>query len=71
MRDAGLIAAAQRAKHYEIAVYGTLRTWARRLGKQDSAAQLFQKILDEEKEEDKRLTQIAEGEMTVNKRKKS
>jgi ferritin-like metal-binding protein YciE len=69
VRDAGLIAAAQRAKHYEIAVYGTLRTWARRLG-EDSAAQLFQKILDEEKEEDKRLTQIAEGSVNIEAAKK-
>ena len=57
VRDAGLIAAVQKAKHYEIAVYGTLRTWARRLG-EGNAAQLFQQTLDEEKEADKKLTQI-------------
>ena len=58
VKDAGLIAAAQRVEHYEIAAYGTLRTLAQQLGRQD-VAQLFQKTLDEEGETDKKLTRIA------------
>src|SRR5262249_55825735 len=53
--DAGIIAAAQRAEHYEIAGYGTARSLAKRLGR-DSAAQLLQETLDEEKATDKKLT---------------
>jgi ferritin-like metal-binding protein YciE len=56
--DAGLIAAAQKAEHYEIASYGAARTWAERLG-HHSAAQLLQRTLDEEGEANKKLTQIA------------
>ena len=56
--DAGLIAAAQKAEHYEIASYGAARTWAERLG-HNSAAQLLQQTLDEEGEANKKLTQIA------------
>jgi ferritin-like metal-binding protein YciE len=58
--DAGLIGAAQRVEHYEIAGYGTARTFARRLG-HDRAAELLQQTLDEEGSTDKRLTSIAEG----------
>lgn len=58
--DAGLIAAAQKAEHYEIASYGTVRTWAERLG-YNNAAQLLQLTLDEEGEANKKLTQIAES----------
>jgi ferritin-like metal-binding protein YciE len=58
--DAGLIGAAQRVEHYEIAGYGTARTFARRLG-HSRAAELLQQTLDEEGNTDKRLTQIAEG----------
>jgi ferritin-like metal-binding protein YciE len=58
--DAGLIGAAQRVEHYEIAGYGTARTFARRLG-HDRAAQLLQQTLDEEGMTDERLTRIAEG----------
>ena len=57
--DAGLIAAAQRVEHYEIAGYGTARTFAQRLGRQD-AARLLQETLDEEAATDKKLTQLAE-----------
>ena len=57
--DAALIAAAQRAEHYEIAVYGTLRTYAQLLGN-DEAAQILQEILDEEGTTDKKLTKLAE-----------
>ena len=56
--DAGLIAAAQKAEHYEIASYGAARTWAERLG-HNSAAQLLQQTLDEEGDANKKLTQIA------------
>ncbi len=59
-RDAGMIAAAQRVEHYEIAAYGTARTYARMLGNED-AARLLQQTLDEEGETDKQLTRLAEG----------
>jgi len=59
VRDAALIAAAQRVEHYEIAGYGTVRTYAESLGHKEAAA-LLQKTLDEEGETDKLLTQIAE-----------
>ncbi|MEX2308933.1 MAG: ferritin-like domain-containing protein [Pirellulales bacterium] len=58
--DAGLIAAAQKVEHYEIASYGTVRTFARRLGDQYSA-ELLEQTLDEEKETDHKLTDIAES----------
>ena len=57
--EAGLIAAAQRVEHYEIAAYGTLRTYARLLG-EDEAAKILQSILDEEGATDKKLTKLAE-----------
>jgi ferritin-like metal-binding protein YciE len=56
--DAGLIAAAQRVEHYEIAAYGTVRTFAQRLGYTD-AATLLQQTLDEEYAADQKLTTIA------------
>lgn len=59
-RDAGLIGSAQRVEHYEIAGYGTARTYARMLG-HERAADLLQTTLDEEGETDHRLTRIAEG----------
>jgi ferritin-like metal-binding protein YciE len=58
--DAGIIAAAQKVEHYEMASYGTVRTWARLCG-QDEAAELLQETLDEEGEADKRLTALAES----------
>jgi len=58
--DAGIIAAAQKVEHYEIATYGTLRSWADLLG-EDEASDLLQQTLDEEGEADKRLNEIAEG----------
>jgi len=58
VKDAALIAAAQRVEHYEIAGYGTVRTYAESLG-HTKAAQLLQKTLDEEGATDKLLTQIA------------
>ena len=57
--DAGLVAAAQAVEHYEISRYGTLRTWAEKLGLSD-AVELLQATLDEEKATDEALTQIAE-----------
>jgi len=59
-RDAALIAAAQRVEHYEIAAYGTLRSYARQLGRNQDA-DLLQQTLDEEGQTDQRLTQIAES----------
>jgi ferritin-like metal-binding protein YciE len=62
--DAGLIAAAQKVEHYEMASYGTVRTWAEMLG-EDDAAELLQQTLDEEGETDKRLTELAEEIVNV------
>ena len=58
--DAGLISAAQHVEHYEMAGYGTVRTYARLLGYND-AADLLQKTLDEEGQTDERLTKLAES----------
>jgi len=58
--DALLIAAAQRAEHYEMAAYGTLIAWARAMG-HDDAADLLQETLDEEKAADEKLNELAEG----------
>ena len=58
VRDAALIAAAQGAEHIEIAEYGTLRTWATTL-KQPEAVHVLEWTLEEEKNTDKRLTEIA------------
>src|SRR5581483_6505900 len=61
VKDAALIAAAQRVEHYEMAGYGTVRSLAQQLGMND-VAQLLQQTLDEEGEADKKLTAIAEGQ---------
>jgi ferritin-like metal-binding protein YciE len=58
--DACLIAAGQRAEHYEIAVYGTLVAWARAMG-HNEAADALQENLDEEKAADEKLSALAEG----------
>ena len=58
--DAGLVSAAQAVEHYEIARYGTLRTWAEEMGL-DDAAKLLQETLDEEEATDEALTEIAES----------
>jgi ferritin-like metal-binding protein YciE len=58
--DACLIAAGQRAEHYEMAAYGTLVAWARGMGHEE-AANLLQEILDEEKAADEKLSTLAEG----------
>jgi ferritin-like metal-binding protein YciE len=57
--DAGMIAGAQRIEHYEIAAYGTARTYANVLGRKEWA-QLLQQTLDEEKQTDSKLNQLAE-----------
>jgi ferritin-like metal-binding protein YciE len=56
--DAALISAAQRVEHYEIAAYGTVRTYAELLG-EDTAVQLLEQTLEEEKETDQKLTDMA------------
>jgi len=57
--DAGLISAAQRVEHYEMAGYGSVRTYAKTLGETE-AAELLQQTLDEEGATDKKLTALAE-----------
>lgn len=58
-KDAAIIAAAQRVEHYEISGYGTARTYANLLG-ENEAAELLEETLNEEKETDQKLTQLAE-----------
>ena len=60
VKDAMLIAAAQKVEHYEIATYGTLATWAKQLELED-AAELLVQTLEEEKETDLKLTELAEN----------
>jgi ferritin-like metal-binding protein YciE len=64
VRDAGLIGAAQRVEHYEMAGYGTTRTMAKRLGYQEIMT-LLQETLEEEAQADKKLTSIAESEVNI------
>jgi ferritin-like metal-binding protein YciE len=64
VRDAGLIAAAQRVEHYEMAGYGCARTYAELLGDQHGA-QLLQTTLSEESDTDKRLTKLAKSVINV------
>ncbi len=64
VRDAGLIAVAQKVEHYEIATYGTLRTWAQEMG-HDDVADILQRTLSEESSTDKELTGLAEGEINI------
>jgi len=61
--DAALICAAQKVEHYEIAAYGSLKTWARML-EENEAADLLEETLEEEKATDEKLTELAES--TVN-----
>jgi len=63
-RDAGLIASAQRIEHYEIAIYGTLATWAKQLELEEDA-QTLHAILAEEKSADETLTGLAKGEVNT------
>lgn len=64
IKDAALIAAAQRVEHYEISGYGTARTLAQHLG-HDEIAQVLQRTLDEESACDEKLTRIAESSVNV------
>ena len=64
VRDAGLISAAQRVEHYEIAGYGTVRTFAQQLG-YDDIAQVLQQTLTEEGETDKKLSALAESSINL------
>jgi len=63
-KDAGIIGAAQRVEHYEIAAYGTVRTLASVLGENEAVA-LLEQTLEEEKEADQLLTQIAESSVNT------
>jgi ferritin-like metal-binding protein YciE len=63
VRDAGIIMAGQKVEHYEIATYGTLASFAKTLG-EDDAASLLEETLQEEKEADEKLSEIA-GEINV------
>ena len=60
LRDAGIISAGNRVEHYEIAAYGTARTFAQILGL-NQAVSLLEKTLEEEKKADMKLTKLAEG----------
>jgi len=60
VRDASIITSAQRVEHYEIAGYGTVKTYARQLNRPE-LARILEQILEEEKEADQKLTQIAES----------
>jgi ferritin-like metal-binding protein YciE len=60
VRDAGIIVAAQKVEHYEIAGYGSVRTFAHLLG-QNKAAELLQATLDEESETNELLNRLAES----------
>jgi ferritin-like metal-binding protein YciE len=62
--DAGLIAAAQRVEHYEIAGYGTARTYAEMLG-DDQGASLLQETLNEEKQTNEKLTHLAKSSINL------
>ncbi|MEJ0056973.1 MAG: ferritin-like domain-containing protein [Bacteroidota bacterium] len=64
MRDAGIISAAQKVEHYEIATYGTLRTFANALGLED-AASILEQTLEEEKAADQKLTEVAESSINA------
>jgi ferritin-like metal-binding protein YciE len=64
VRDAALIAAAQRVEHYEMAGYGSARTFAEQLGLPD-LAELLQSTLDEEGETDEKLTELAVNQINV------
>ncbi|HEX8607308.1 MAG TPA: ferritin-like domain-containing protein [Pedobacter sp.] len=64
MRDAGIISAGQKVEHYEIATYGTLRTFAKTLGLTEAAG-LLEEILEEEKAADLKLTEVAEATINI------
>jgi ferritin-like metal-binding protein YciE len=62
--DAGLISKAQHVEHYEMAGYGSVRSWAQKLG-HDRHAELLQRTLDEERETDQLLTALAERAINI------
>lgn len=62
--DAALICAAQKVEHYEIASYGSLQSWARLMGEEE-AGDLLEETLDEERDTDERLTEVAENVINV------
>jgi ferritin-like metal-binding protein YciE len=62
--DAGLVSAAQAVEHYEIARYGTLKTWAQQMGL-DDAVKLFDQTLSEEVATDRKLSKVAESEVNL------
>ncbi len=64
VRDAGIISAGQKVEHYEIATYGTLRAFAKILG-EDDAVSLLEETLNEEKEADEKLTEVAESSINI------
>jgi ferritin-like metal-binding protein YciE len=64
VKDAGLISAAQRVEHYEIAGYGTARTYAEMLGDKEGAT-LLQRTLSEEEQTDQKLTHLAKSSINV------
>ncbi len=64
VRDAGIISAGQKVEHYEIATYGTLRTFATIL-KEEEAASLLEETLKEEKGADEKLTEVAESSINI------
>lgn len=64
VRDAAIISACQRVEHYEMAAYGSVRTYAEQMGHERAAA-LLQQTLDEEKEADEKLTDIAESRVNI------
>jgi ferritin-like metal-binding protein YciE len=64
VRDAAIISAGQRVEHYEMAVYGTVRTWAQQLGHERAAA-VLQQTLDEEMAADEKLTKIANSQVNI------
>jgi ferritin-like metal-binding protein YciE len=70
MKDLAIIGAAQRVEHYEIAAYGTVRTFAEQLGKQD-VVDLLQSTLDEEKEADDKLSDISQTLLDVSRKVRS
>ncbi len=70
IRDAALIAAAQKVEHYEIATYGTLCAWAKQLG-QDQVATILSATLEEEEATDESLTTLAEDHVNANAQNKA
>jgi len=64
MRDAGIIMASQKVEHYEIATYGTLRTFAQTMGLNE-VEEILGEILEEEKAADEKLTEVAMGTINI------